>query len=177
MQVQTAQLVYFSIRMECELFSRHATTPIMRVLDKSSSAISTSNPNEVWVWERGHWHRKNPSIRKRISGALIVISLIVLVSGLALVTLSPTVEVVSSSRSCPYGGRYYSSIRTSLCGLQEDVCVSYDYNCGNDYHPPREVHHVAVYGLEGGLLFLAGLIGLIIGVLSLLKSRGLSTRQ
>jgi hypothetical protein len=35
--------------------------------------------------------------------------------------------------SCPYGGTYYSSICTSLCGCQYNVCVTFDYNCANDY--------------------------------------------
>lgn len=37
------------------------------------------------------------------------------------------------SPSCPYGGTYFSSIYTSLCGWQYDVCVTFDYNCSNDY--------------------------------------------
>jgi hypothetical protein len=36
--------------------------------------------------------------------------------------------------SCPYGGTYYASVCTSYCGCQYDVCVSFDYNCANDYH-------------------------------------------
>jgi hypothetical protein len=35
--------------------------------------------------------------------------------------------------SCPYGGTYRASICTSLCGCQYNVCVSFDYNCANDY--------------------------------------------
>jgi len=38
-----------------------------------------------------------------------------------------------SGPSCPYGGEYRSKICTSLCGCQYDVCVSFDYNCANDY--------------------------------------------
>ncbi len=39
--------------------------------------------------------------------------------------------------TCPYGGRYYSRICTSLCGCQTDVCVTFDRNCANDYKAVR----------------------------------------
>jgi hypothetical protein len=39
----------------------------------------------------------------------------------------------SGHPSCPYGGTYYARICTSLCGCQYNVCVSFDYNCANDY--------------------------------------------
>jgi hypothetical protein len=35
--------------------------------------------------------------------------------------------------SCPYGGTYFASICTNLCGCQYNVCVSFDYNCADDY--------------------------------------------
>jgi hypothetical protein len=35
--------------------------------------------------------------------------------------------------SCPYGGEYFSAICTKLCGCQYDICVSFDYNCADDY--------------------------------------------
>jgi hypothetical protein len=35
--------------------------------------------------------------------------------------------------TCPYGGTYYAYIHTSLCGWQSSVCVSFDYNCADDY--------------------------------------------
>jgi hypothetical protein len=38
-----------------------------------------------------------------------------------------------SGPTCPYGGQYCSRICTSLCGCQYNVCVSFDYNCANDY--------------------------------------------
>lgn len=38
-----------------------------------------------------------------------------------------------SSPTCPHGGQYRSRICTSFCGCQYDVCVSFDYNCANDY--------------------------------------------
>jgi len=38
-----------------------------------------------------------------------------------------------SGPTCPYGGQYRSSICTSLCGCQYDVCVTFDHNCANDY--------------------------------------------
>jgi len=50
---------------------------------------------------------------------------------LALVTIADNVAVAACS--CPYGGSYRSSIYTKLCGLQTNVCVSFDYNCADDY--------------------------------------------
>lgn len=46
--------------------------------------------------------------------------------------------------SCPYGGEYRSEICTSLCGCQHDVCVSFDYNCANDYPAVHSAHAVVV---------------------------------
>ena len=48
-------------------------------------------------------------------------------------TTTKTVKVGGSSPTCPYGGVYRSSICTSLCGCQHDVCVTFDHNCANDY--------------------------------------------
>jgi hypothetical protein len=60
-----------------------------------------------------------------------VLILLMLIPVLALVTIADNVAVAACS--CPYGGRYYSSINTKLCGLQTNVCVSFDYNCADDY--------------------------------------------
>ncbi|MGA8858122.1 MAG: hypothetical protein WB643_13280 [Candidatus Bathyarchaeia archaeon] len=50
--------------------------------------------------------------------------------------MSVTVSSYGSyGSSCPYGGTYFSSIYTSLCGWQYDVCVTFDSNCSDDYHP------------------------------------------
>jgi hypothetical protein len=49
---------------------------------------------------------------------------------------NPTAPTTSSSpHSCRVGYTYYSSISTKLCGVQYNVCVNFDYNCANDYHP------------------------------------------
>lgn len=48
-------------------------------------------------------------------------------------TATKTVQVGGSSPTCPHGGVYRSSICTSLCGCQNDVCVTFDHNCANDY--------------------------------------------
>jgi hypothetical protein len=45
-----------------------------------------------------------------------------------------SVSSVGGHPTCPHGGTYYASICTSLCGCQYNVCVSFDYNCANDYH-------------------------------------------
>lgn len=39
----------------------------------------------------------------------------------------------SADYSCPHGGECFSWIHTSLCGDQYNVCVTWDYNCVNDY--------------------------------------------
>lgn len=39
----------------------------------------------------------------------------------------------SANCSCPRGGECFSWIYTSLCGYQYNVCVTWDYNCANDY--------------------------------------------
>lgn len=52
------------------------------------------------------------------------------------ISTSTTTKVATMGRSgptCPYGGEYRSRICTSLCGCQYDVCVTFDYNCANDY--------------------------------------------
>jgi hypothetical protein len=48
-------------------------------------------------------------------------------------TSSKVLTIGRSGPTCPYGGKYRSSICTSLCGCQYDVCVTFDYNCANDY--------------------------------------------
>ena len=48
-------------------------------------------------------------------------------------TSSKVLTIGRSGPTCPYGGEYRSSICTSLCGCQYDVCVTFDYNCANDY--------------------------------------------
>jgi hypothetical protein len=60
-----------------------------------------------------------------------VLILLMLIPVLALVTIADNVAVAACS--CPYGGSYRSSIYTKLCGWQYNVCVSFDYNCANDY--------------------------------------------
>jgi hypothetical protein len=57
-------------------------------------------------------------------------------TGKSLHVLTYTTTSVSISQagpSCPYGGTYYSVKCTSLCGCQHDVCITFDYNCANDY--------------------------------------------
>jgi len=57
-------------------------------------------------------------------------------TGKSLHVLTYTTTSVSISRagpSCPYGGTYYPVKCTSLCGCQYDVCITFDYNCANDY--------------------------------------------
>lgn len=57
-------------------------------------------------------------------------------TGESLHVLTYTTTSVSISRagpSCPYGGTYYPAKCTSLCGCQHDVCITFDYNCANDY--------------------------------------------
>jgi hypothetical protein len=61
-----------------------------------------------------------------------VLILLMLIPVLALVTVADNVAVAACT--CPYGGVYRSSIYTKLCGWQYNVCVSFDYNCANDYH-------------------------------------------
>jgi hypothetical protein len=46
--------------------------------------------------------------------------------------------------SCPYGGTYFASICTSLCGCQYNVCVSFDYNCANDYPAVQSYGYITV---------------------------------
>jgi hypothetical protein len=57
-------------------------------------------------------------------------------AGESLHVLTYTTTSVSISRagpSCPYGGTYYPVKCTRLCGCQYDVCITFDYNCANDY--------------------------------------------
>jgi hypothetical protein len=42
-------------------------------------------------------------------------------------------QTIGKVGPCPYGGTYFASIYTRLCGWQYNVCVSFDRNCGNDY--------------------------------------------
>jgi len=49
-------------------------------------------------------------------------------------TTTKVLTMGKSGPTCPYGGQYRSSICTSLCGCQYDVCVTFDHNCANDYH-------------------------------------------
>jgi len=60
-----------------------------------------------------------------------VLILLMLMPVLALLTT--TDNAVAVACTCPFGGQYFSSIRTSLCGWQYNVCVTWDYNCANDY--------------------------------------------
>lgn len=60
-----------------------------------------------------------------------VLILLLLMPILALLTVADTAGAATCT--CPYGGRYYASIWTSLCGLQRNVCVTFDNNCRNDY--------------------------------------------
>jgi hypothetical protein len=89
---------------------------------------------ETAYWEQGKgvWHldcgaptRSRPR-KLQVHGSWIVARIIVaIVLILAL--------YVASKSMCPHGGQYYPSICTRLCGCQYNVCVSYDYNCANDY--------------------------------------------
>jgi hypothetical protein len=67
---------------------------------------------------------------KRPSACML--ALLVLIPFLAVLMAADNVAVAACT--CPYGGQYYSSIYTKLCGWQYNVCVSFDYNCANDYH-------------------------------------------
>jgi hypothetical protein len=94
----------------------------------------------------------------------LAISLVLILGGFGLSAFGPQGHVLESSRSCPRGGTYYSHILTSLCGNQYDVCVSFDYNCANDYHPPQVDRTFPIYGGESAILILAGLIGIVLGL-------------
>ena len=69
-----------------------------------------------------------------------VLILLLLMPVLALLTTAD--NAAAATCACPYGGQYFSSIYTSLCGWQYNVCVTWDYNCANDYpaicNQPRE---------------------------------------
>jgi len=65
---------------------------------------------------------------RRPNAALLILFVL-----LPILAVATTIEPVTAVCSCPYGGTYYSSIYTRLCGLQQNVCVSFDYNCANDY--------------------------------------------
>jgi len=57
-------------------------------------------------------------------------------TGKSVRVLTYTTTSVLTSRvgpSCPHGGTYYPVKCTSLCGCQHDVCITFDYNCANDY--------------------------------------------
>jgi len=60
-----------------------------------------------------------------------VLILLLLMPVLALLTTAD--NAAAATCACPYGGQYFSSIYTSLCGWQYNVCVTWDYNCANDY--------------------------------------------
>ena len=51
-------------------------------------------------------------------------------------------SVSSAGPSCPYGGTYYAAKYTRLCGWQYDVCITFDYNCANDYHAAYLTHTI-----------------------------------
>ena len=59
-----------------------------------------------------------------------VLILLVILPVLAVAT---TIDNVTAACTCPYGGQYYVSRYTSLCGLQQNVCITWDNNCANDY--------------------------------------------
>lgn len=48
----------------------------------------------------------------------------------SLIWVSPTPNTVGRSRTM---SRFVDGILTSLCGDQYNVCVTWDYNCANDY--------------------------------------------
>ena len=60
-----------------------------------------------------------------------VLVLLLLIPVLSALTVETDTAVAACT--CPYGGRYYARIHTSLCGWQYNVCVTFDYNCSNDY--------------------------------------------
>jgi len=59
-----------------------------------------------------------------------VLILLMLIPVLALLTVAD--NAAAAACSCPHGGQYYASISTN-CGLQRNVCVTWDNNCANDY--------------------------------------------
>lgn len=65
---------------------------------------------------------------KRPRGCVIILLLLV-----PILTVLTAADTAAAACTCPYGGRYYASIHTSLCGWQYNVCVTFDYNCSNDY--------------------------------------------
>jgi hypothetical protein len=67
---------------------------------------------------------------KRPNACVLILVMLMPVLALLMITDNAT----AATCSCPYGGQYYSSIHTSLCGWQYNVCVTFDYNCANDYH-------------------------------------------
>jgi len=113
------------------------------------------------VWYRGRWHKQRLFPRK-LAYRVLAGSIICVLVGFAIWGFSPQERSWVSSGSCPNGGEYYSRISTSLCGVQYDVCVSFDYNCGNDYHPPQVERRSPVYGLEAAFLTLTGFLGMFV---------------
>jgi hypothetical protein len=64
---------------------------------------------------------------------------------MALKTTDYSVSSGEGYPTCPYGGSYYARICTRLCGCEYDVCVSFDYNCANDYHAVYVVVYAVTY--------------------------------
>jgi hypothetical protein len=101
---------------------------------------------------------------------VLVISIVLLVLGYAIAAWGPKYGVLERL-GCRSGSSYYTHIHTYLCGDQYDVCVSFDNNCGNDYHPEKVMRYYSVYGGAALFLGLLGFIGLILGIVILARRR------
>jgi hypothetical protein len=114
------------------------------------------------VWYRGRWHRERLFPRK-LAYTVLACSILCVLLGFAIWSFGPQGHRIEYS--CDRGGRYYSEYSTALCGKQINVCVTFDYNCSNDYSPTRVMRFYPIYGLEAGLLALVGSLGAIAGAL------------
>jgi len=65
---------------------------------------------------------------KQVKYLLVII---LFLAGLSVLGTANIVECATCT--CPYGGTYRAQLYTSLCGWQYNVCVTFDYNCANDY--------------------------------------------
>lgn len=141
-----------------------------------SSDCSVAILPQRMVWYRGKW-RKQRVFSRKLAYAVLAVSVLSILLGFGVSAFSPQEHVLVSSKSCPRGGTYYTQISTSLCGTQYDICVSFDYNCGNDYHSPQVEQSVLIYGPEAVLLGLAGFVGMFVGFCLLSRATGLKIRS
>jgi|GEM_PF-4856045 len=99
---------------------------------------------------------------QKLGYAVLALAVLSIYGGAAIWQFGPQQTFWSSSESCPNGGQYFAQISTSLCGTQYDVCVSFDYNCGNDYHPAQAARVTSAYELELTFLILTGFLELLV---------------